>query len=108
MTLKDTKRPKCFGQLDILFPLGEDGLRHSPETCLKCLEKTDCLRTGLKGRAGLKVHEEHVDRSYDSGMIGLAQRWSQKKTIKRRRNGTGTSKIRNLLGRCWKKFAGYI
>jgi hypothetical protein len=104
MTLKDTKRPKCFGQLDIVFPMEEDGLRHSPETCLKCLEKTDCLRTGLEGKAGLEVHEEHVDRSYDSGMIGFAQRWSQKKTIKRRRIGSRVSRIRDLLNRCKQKF----
>jgi len=103
MTHHDIKRPECFGQLDIVFPMGEDGLRHSPETCLECPDKTDCLRTGLKGKAGLKVHEEHVDRSYDSGMIGFAQRWSQKKAIKRRRMGPGASKIRNLLDRCRKK-----
>jgi len=100
MTERNPKRPECFGQLDIVFPMGEDGLRHSPETCLKCLEKTDCLRTGLKGKAGLDVHEEHVDRSYDSGMIGFAQRWSQKKTIKRSRNGQGSSRlfIKILIG----------
>ena len=103
MTHHDTKRPKCFGQLDIVFPMGGDGLRHSPETCLKCREKTDCLRTGLKGKAGLDVHEEHVDRSYDSGMMGFAQRWSKKKAIDRRRNDPGSSKIRNLLGRYWQK-----
>ena len=105
MTHHDTKRPECFGQLDIVFPMGEDGLRHSPETCLKCLEKTDCLRTGLKGKAGLDVHEEHVDRSYDSGMIGFAQRWSQKKAIKSRRKGPGASKIRNLLGKYLQKLS---
>ena len=91
------KRPECFGQLDTVFPMGEDGLRRSPETCLKCLHKTDCLRTGLKGKSGLKVHEEHVDRSYNSGMIGFAERWSKKKDIDRRRDGPGSSKIRNLL-----------
>jgi len=103
MTDHDIKRPECFGQLDIVFPMGEDGLRHSPETCLECLDKTDCLRTGLKGQAGLKVHEEHIDRSYDSGMIGFVQRWSQKKAIKRRRIGPVASKIRSLLDRCRRK-----
>ena len=103
MTLKKNKKPECFGQLDTVFPMGEDGLRHSPETCLECQHKTDCLRTGLKGNAGLAVHEEHVDRSYNSGVIGFAQRWSQKKAIKRRRMGPGASKIRNLLDRCRQK-----
>ena len=103
-SLKKNKRPECFGQIDTVFPRGEDGLRHSPQTCLECPHKTDCLRTGLKGKAGLDVHEEHVDRSYDSGMIGFAQRWSQKKAIKRRRIGPGVSRIRELLNRCWRRF----
>ncbi len=105
MTHHDNKRPECFGQLDTVFPMGEDGLRHSPETCLKCLHKTDCLRTGLKGKSGLKVHEEHVARSYDSGMIGFVERWSKKKAIDRRRNSPGSSKIRNLLGKCRQKLS---
>jgi hypothetical protein len=107
MTDRNSKRPECFGQLDIVFPMGEDGLRHSPETCLECLEKTDCLRTGLKGQAGLRVQEEHVDRSYNSGMIGFAQRWSQKKAITRRKNGPEASKIRNFLGRYWQKLTSH-
>jgi hypothetical protein len=103
MTHHNSKQPECFGQLDTVFPMGEDGLRHSPETCLRCLHKTDCLRTGLKGEAGLKVHEEHVDRSYDSGMIGFVERWSQKKAIGRRKNGSRVSKIKYLLGKYWQK-----
>jgi uncharacterized membrane protein YdjX (TVP38/TMEM64 family) len=101
MTQRKTKRPECFGDLDTVFPLGEDGLRHSPETCLECPHKTDCLRTGLKGKAGLKVHQEHVDRSYDSGMIGFMERWSKNKAISRHENGQGPSKrlcLKILMG----------
>ena len=105
MTHNDTKRPECFGQLETVFPMGANGLRHSPETCIACVHKTDCLRTGLRGDAGLKVHEEHVDRSYESGMIGFAERWSKKKAIERRKNGPGSSLIRNLLGRCRQKLS---
>ena len=103
MTQKKNKRPECFGQLETVFPLGEDGLRHSPQTCLECPHKTECLRTGLEGEAGLKVHSELIDRSYDSGMIGFMQRWSKKKAISRHGNGPKSSKIRNLLRRCWQK-----
>jgi len=81
MTHPDTKRPECFGQLETVFPMGADGLRHSPETCLECVHKTDCLRAGLRGDAGLKVHEEHVDRSYESGMIGLRKDGQKKKQL---------------------------
>jgi hypothetical protein len=38
-------------------------------------------------------------------MIGFAQRWSQKKTIDRRRSRRGSSRIRKLLGRCWQKLS---
>ena len=103
MTKQSTKRPECFGQLETVFPLGEDGLRHSPESCLECLDKTDCLRTGLKGEAGLKVHQEQIDRSYDSGMIGFMERWSKKKTISRHGNDPKSSKIRSLLSKYWRK-----
>ena len=76
----------CFGKLEIVFPPGDDGLRHTPAPCFECPHKTECLRTGLRGKAGLKVHEEHVDRSYDSGMISFVERWSRKKTIDRKKN----------------------
>jgi len=105
MTHHETKQPECFGQIDTVFPKGEDGLRHSPETCLECPHKTECLRTGLKGKAGLKVHAEHVDRSYDSGMIGFVERWSQKKAIDRSKRDPGSSKIKNLLGKLGLKFS---
>ena len=90
---KDTP-PDCFAKLDIVFPMGDDGLRHTPATCFECPHKTDCLRTGLRGRAGLKVHEEHIDRSYESGMITFVERWSRKKTIDRRKNCGKTSRFK--------------
>ena len=63
MTQTENKIPECFGELDIVFPMEDDGLRHTPPTCFECLHKTECLRTGLRGRAGLKVHEEHYRHS---------------------------------------------
>ena len=103
MAQRNNIKPECFGQLDTVFPLGEDGLRHSPEACLECPHKTDCLRTGLKGKAGLKVHQEHIDRSYDSGMIGFVERWSKKKSISRHVNEPESSKFRSLLSSYWRK-----
>ena len=34
---------------------------------------------------GLQVHEEIVDRAYESGMIGFLSRWSRKKELSRKR-----------------------
>ncbi len=83
MTQQKDKPPQCFARLETVFPMGKDGLRNSPETCLACPDKTECLRAALKGRDGLSVREEHIDRAYESGMIGFFQRWSKRKAIQR-------------------------
>ncbi len=84
--MKDNKKkyPSCFGILDRVFPIGEDGLRTSPEACLECIYKTKCLRSAMAGSGGLTVHEELVDRAYESGMIGFLGRWSKKKDLNRK------------------------
>ena len=60
--------------------MGKDGLRHTPQECLPCLHKTHCLRAAIQSRGGLAVKEEHLERSYNSGMVGFLERWSKKKT----------------------------
>ena len=80
MAQKKNRLPDCFAQLDTVFPMGEDGLRITPETCLVCRHKTECLRMAIQGRDGLKVREEQIDRAYNSGMIGFLERWSKKKS----------------------------
>ena len=81
---KEKKYPSCFGILDRVFSIGEDGLRSSPEACLECIYKTQCLRSAMAGSGGLTVHEELVDRAYESGMIGFLSRWSKKKDLNRK------------------------
>jgi len=77
------KRPACFGNLAVVFPVAKDGLRHTPQTCLSgCCCKTECLRAAMKGHAGLGVREEVVDRAYASGMLNFMERWSQKKYLR--------------------------
>jgi hypothetical protein len=75
--------PYCFGKLETVFPLAEDGLRHTPESCMICRTKTECLRAALKKNEGLKVQAEKVDRAYASGMMGFLERWSKKKSLDR-------------------------
>ena len=84
MTGRNAEHPACYGRLDQVFPKGEDGLRHSPESCLVCFYKTECLRTALEGRDGLAAREEINDRAYASGTITFFQRWSRKKSLGRR------------------------
>ncbi len=76
--------PICFGNLEIVFPEGDGGLRTSPEHCMACLQKTECLRKAMQGSSGINVREAAVDRAYTSGSIGFVERWSRKKELKRR------------------------
>ncbi len=81
--IENKNYPFCFGILETVFPKGENGLRFSPETCLMCIYKTECLKTAMQGKSGISVKEEVVDRAYDSGMLGFFERWSRKKALKR-------------------------
>ena len=91
MSDKKKKYPQCFGQLDKVFPMGNDQLRHTPQDCFECRDKTECLRSAIKGDRGIEVHEERVDRAYDSGAIGFFERWSRKKNLHRRKKNGKTS-----------------
>ena len=87
--------PYCFGKLENVFPEGEDGLRHSPESCFPCRYKTDCLRTAMTESGGLKIQEINVDRAYQAGMLGFLGRWSRKKDLQRRLSQTKGSRHEN-------------
>ena len=76
-------KPQCYGKLDIVFPLQADGLRVTPEACMRCVRKTECLRSAMANKNGLRVREEMLERAYRGGVIGFFQRWSQKKSIHR-------------------------
>lgn len=86
MNSDNTNHPDCFGKMDIVFPMADDGLRCSPESCLACDLKTDCLKTAMNRKEGLKAREELTDRFYKAGMIGFLKRWSDKKDLHRKIN----------------------
>ena len=79
------ENPYCFGILEKVFPVGQDGLRISPESCMVCFYKTECLRTAMSKSDGIQVQDEIVDRAYSSGMMNFFQRWSRKKTLDRQK-----------------------
>lgn len=89
---RDREYPYCYGKLDIVFPMGREGLRHTPESCMVCIYKTECLRTAVAEAGGLQIREEKVDRAYSAGLIGFFERWSRKKEIERRRQQSGESR----------------
>lgn len=76
--------PQCFGNLEQVFPLTPDGLRHSPARCLACEVKSPCLKSALSGGNQQVVAAEKLDRRYRSGDISFLQRWSRKKVLHNR------------------------
>lgn len=81
MNSGDADKPDCFGRLEIVFPKGSDGLRHSPPMCMACVFKTECLQIAMQQPSGVEVESEMVDRAYEARTIGFVQRWSKKKAL---------------------------
>ncbi|MCK4728826.1 MAG: hypothetical protein KAT27_07885 [Desulfobacterales bacterium] len=79
---KIIEHPDCFGQLDTVFPMGEEGLRTSPPECMKCPFAKSCLQEAMRGPEGLKLQEEKVDLAYEHGLIGKLERWSRNQLIR--------------------------
>ncbi|RLB82515.1 MAG: hypothetical protein DRH17_05730 [Deltaproteobacteria bacterium] len=78
----ETDPPECFGQLDTVFPVGEEGIRTSPPECMKCPHAKSCLQAAMRSPEGLKLQEQKVDQAYEYGLIGKLERWSRKKLIR--------------------------
>jgi len=81
MTDTEKNLPECFGQLDTVFPVAEEGLRTSPPECMRCSHAKSCLQTAMRSPDGLRLKEEKVDQAYKYGLIGKLERWSRKKLI---------------------------
>jgi hypothetical protein len=84
-----SETPYCFAKIENVFPMGDDGLRHTPESCMVCRYKTACLRAAISGADGVAVELERVDRAYEAGMIGFVSRWSRRKTLHRKKPPEG-------------------
>ncbi|MDY6990332.1 MAG: hypothetical protein SWQ30_20010 [Thermodesulfobacteriota bacterium] len=82
MPRSEDERPDCFGELDTVFPMGEEGIRTTPPACMKCPHVKLCIQTAMRGPEGLKLEEARIDRAYEYGLIGKLERWSKKKLIR--------------------------
>ena len=82
MAGNSTKPLDCFGKLEKVFPLGEEGIRTSPPECMQCPHAKSCLQAAMAGPDGLRLQEEKVDQAYKYGLIGKIERWSRKKLIR--------------------------
>ena len=82
MTDTGTNPLDCFGRLEKVFPMGEDGLRTSPPECMKCPMAKPCLQAAMRQLEGLEMQEKRIDEAYERGMMGTLERWSKKKLIR--------------------------
>ncbi len=77
--------PQCFGNLEKVFPMTENGLRQTPDDCFfHCPVKTRCLQQAMTGKKGAQVEEEVIERSSKAGLMNFFERWSRKKQVHRR------------------------
>jgi hypothetical protein len=82
----EQENPACFGNLGKVFPMGEKGLRETPEDCFfHCPVKTKCLQQAIATKDGVKVEEELIERSTKAGAMNFFERWSRKKQIHKRK-----------------------
>jgi hypothetical protein len=92
-----TDRPDCFGHLDTVFPMGEEGFRTTPPACMKCPLVKCCIQAAMKTPDGLRQEEERIDRAYECGLIGTLERWSKKKVIHQKiKDQTSKAKSKQL------------
>jgi len=87
----------CFGNLEKVFPMTDQGLRQTPDDCFYyCPVKTKCLQKAMATKDGIQVEEELIERGVGAGVITFFERWSRKKQVHRRskQNFGGTHEIR--------------
>ena len=73
----------CFGVLDNVFPMGNEGLREIVSTCFDCPQKKACLQAALETEEGFQLRGQVLDRSSAGGFVGRLKRWSEKKELSR-------------------------
>ncbi|MCK5508421.1 MAG: hypothetical protein KAI50_07850 [Desulfobacterales bacterium] len=86
-TLELSGEKDCYGDLKIVFPMTETGLRETPHYCRhECSYKTECLKKALATSKGRIVEEELLERGSKAGTIGFVERWSRRKQLDRRKD----------------------
>ncbi|MFH1076801.1 MAG: hypothetical protein V1753_08205 [Pseudomonadota bacterium] len=75
---------KCFGDFNIVFPTDKKGIRTVAQCCLSCPQLKACFSKAMDLEQGLRFKEERIDEAYQHGLIGVFQRWSEKKQLQRR------------------------
>lgn len=74
----------CFGILEKVFPLKENGLREVPPDCFACPDRVQCLRTAISTDEGVEMQAERLERTPARGFRQRLVRWSERKELSRR------------------------
>jgi hypothetical protein len=78
-----TRKKACFGILDNVFPVGEEGLREVVPACFQCTDRVECLRTALATKEGLEMRAQKLEQTAACSGLGWLRRWSRKKELSR-------------------------
>jgi len=76
-----TPQKGCFGILDSVFPMGDEGLREVVQDCFDCPDRKACLEAALLTKEGLDFKSEILKRAPAEGLVGRIRRWSEKKML---------------------------
>ena len=79
------QQPKeCFSRLEVVFPVGPDGMREVAASCWDCDLRIECLRKAVSGdrsdQGQGQLAEEKAAQSDGDGMGGFLRRWSRRKS----------------------------
>ena len=88
------ERKECFGILDNVFPVSDNGLREIVADCFQCPDRILCLKTAIGTKEGIEMREKLLDRAIGKGFINRLQNWSRKKELNRLINKKGKKKKR--------------
>ena len=83
----DDSKEACFGKLDVVFPVGRNGLREVPEGCFECSERVACMKAALASPVGIEMQWGLLERDPEKGWRGRLKRWSERKELNRRQKG---------------------
>ena len=94
MTATRTEAP-CFGQLDQVFPLGEDDLRSVRPECRDCGQVQACLKAASESEAGTEMMASRMaamNHGSHQGVKGFLNRWSELKNMRRKASARSSSR----------------
>jgi hypothetical protein len=81
--LGTTEKRECYGVLDKVFPMGDEGMREVPPRCQECSGRVACLRTAMSTPEGIALRAEMGNRAPAKGIWGRLQAWSMRKELYR-------------------------